>query len=161
MAIYAATRNTPGQAYGLTNSWKTPDAADSPHFPSTGSCADPLSSNTGRNLTERSISAIHLLQNLRRQSFIVLTSLFPVTRASIFVFVPVLRLLPQETGQVIYRGRPVRWGSMPRHACSNNSTCSNSVDMRWMDTLPAVTLGCELGPATRSVTKLVQDLRIV
>ena len=64
MAIYAATRTTHGQAYCLIKSWQTPTGADSPYFPSTGSDSDPLASNPGRNLTTRSISAIHLFEYL-------------------------------------------------------------------------------------------------
>ena len=65
VAIYTATRTTPRQAYYLTKSWQTPTGADSPCFPSTGSGSDPLSSKTRRNLTKGSISAAHLIENLR------------------------------------------------------------------------------------------------
>ena len=33
-------------------------------------------------------------------------------------------------------------------------TCSISADMRWMNTLPRATLGCELGTATRIVKSM-------
>ena len=45
---------------------------------------------------------------------------------------------------------------------NNLAPCSNSADdMRWMGTLPTGSLGCELGTATRSVKKIVEDAFIM
>ena len=136
MAAHAVTRTTLGHAYCLTKSWQTPTGTDSPHFPSNVNGSSPLTSSARCNLTNRIFSDIHSLDNLRAQSFIVLTSQILVALASILIFFPVLRQLPQATGQVIHRERAVHWGSTAGHyqdACSNNLiTSSLSVDTRWI-----------------------------
>ena len=85
-------------------------------------------------------------------------SQFRVILAPILLFFPVLRRPPQETGQVIHRGRHVHWGSTSRHYqaawLEQSVKCLISADMRWMNTLPTATLGRELDTAAHSVKKM-------